>query len=96
MRHFEEKGYPNAADETANAIAAYHVFVRKKNKAAYSKDYNEVFEKIDSAIQSIANKVFYTYDKQGYDLAYKSFQEFDYIGAILGRQRLKKHHDTEV
>ena len=57
----------------------------------YSKDYNEAFGKIDSAIKSMANKVFYTYDKQSFDYAYRSFQNFDYINAIIGRQRLKKN-----
>ena len=53
--------------------------------------YNEAFAKIDNAIKSMANKVFYIYDKKSFDLAYKSFQEFDYINAIIGRQRMKKN-----
>ena len=40
----------------------------------------------------MANKVFYTYDKKSFDFAYKSFQDFDYINAIIGRQRMKKHN----
>jgi len=91
MRDFEQKGYANSADETAKVIAAYHDVVQKKTKNRYSKDYNEAFEKIDAAIKSMANKVFYIYDKESYDCAYRSFQNFDYINAIIGRQRLKKN-----
>lgn len=91
MHDFEQKGYANSADETAKVIAAYHNMVQKKSKNNYSKDYNEAFGKIDSAIKSMANKVFYTYDKQSFDYAYRSFQNFDYINAIIGRQRLKKN-----
>ena len=65
--------------------------VQKKSKNTFNKDYNEAFTKIDDAIKSMANKVFYTYDKQSFDIAYKSFQEFDYINAIIGRKRMKKN-----
>lgn len=92
MRDFEQKGYANSADETAKVIAAYHSIAQKKSKNNYSKDYNEAFSKIDNAIKSMANKVFYTYDKKSYDYAYQSFQNFDYINAIIGRQRLKKNN----
>ena len=91
MHDFEQKGYANSADETAKVIAAYHNIVQKKSKNTFNKDYNEAFTKIDDAIKSMANKVFYTYDKQSFDIAYKSFQEFDYINAIIGRQRMKKN-----
>lgn len=90
MHDFEQKGYANSADETAKVIAAYHSVVQKKSKNNYNKDYNEAFGRIDTAIKNMANKVFYTYDKQSYDYAYRSFQNFDYINAIIGRQRLKK------
>ena len=73
-------------------IAAYHDIVQKKAKNNYNKDYNEAFGKIDNAIKSMANKVFYIYDKKSFDHAYQSFQNFDYINAIIGRQRMKKTH----
>lgn len=92
MRYFEQKGYANAADETAKVIAAYHIAMHKKSKNSYSKDYKEAFQKIDDAIKSMANKVFYIHSNQSYELAYRSFQDFDYINAILGRQRLKKNN----
>lgn len=90
MRDFEQKGYANSADETAKVIAAYHVVAQKKAKNNYNQDYNEAFEKIDAAIKSMANKVFYIYDKDSFDCAYRSFKDFDYINAIIGRQRMKK------
>lgn len=90
MREFEKKGYANSADETAKVIAAYHELVQKKAKNNYSKDYNEAFKKIDDAIKGLANKVFYGYDNKSLDYAYKSFAKFDYINAIIGRQRTKK------
>ena len=90
MREFEQKGYANSADETAKVIAAYHELVQKKVKNNYSKDYNEAFKKIDDAIKGLANKVYYGYDNQSSDYAYKSFAKFDYINAIIGRQRIKK------
>lgn len=90
MRLFEQRGYPNAADETAKVITAYHDIIQKKSKNAYNQDYNEAFGKIDTAIKMLANKVYYIHDNQSYDLAYRSFQNFDYIGAIIGRQRMKK------
>ncbi len=90
MREFEKKGYANSADETAKVIAAYHDLVQKKTKNNFSKDYNEAFKKIDDAIKGLANKVFYGYDNKSLDYAYKSFAKFDYINAIIGRQRIKK------
>lgn len=90
MHEFETKGYANSADETAKVIAAYHELVQKKTKNNFSKDYNEAFKKIDDAIKGLANRVFYSYDKQSLDYAYKSFVKFDYISAIIGRQRSKK------
>ncbi len=90
MRDFEEKGYANSADETAKVIAAYHNIVKKKSKNNYNSDYNAAFQKIDQAIQSLANKVFYDCDKKSLDYAYHSFEEFDHIGAIVTRQRSKK------
>ena len=90
MRDFEEKGYANSADETAKVIAAYHDIVKKKTKNNFNADYNAAFQKIDLAIQGLANKVFYDCDKKSLDYAYHSFEEFDHIGAIVTRQRTKK------
>ncbi len=89
MHEFERKGYANSADETAKVIAAYHDLVQKKSKNTFNKDYNEAFKKIDDAIKGLANKVFYS-EAQSLDSAYKSFAKFDYIKAIIGRQRIKK------
>ncbi len=90
MHDFEQKGYPNAADETLKVINAYHDIIRKKTKNNFGPDYNEAFKKIDMAIDCMANQVFYTYDSKSHDVAYRSFQEFDYINAIVGRSHLKK------
>lgn len=90
MRDFEEKGYLNAADETLKVINAYHDLVLKRIKNNFNADYNNAFRKIDIAIDKMANRVFYAYDKKSHDEAYRSFQEFDYINAIVGRSRLKK------
>ena len=89
MHDFESKGYANSADETAKVISAYHQIVKKKSKNNYNEDYNAAFRRIDNAIQSLANKVFYS-DKNSLDYAYQSFEEFDHINAIVTRQRVKK------
>ena len=83
MRDFEEKGYANSADETAKVIAAYHDLVKKKTKNNFNADYNAAFQRIDNAIQTLANK-------KAQDYAYHSFEEFDHINAIVGRQHVKK------
>lgn len=90
MHEFERKGYTNSADETAKVIAAYHELVQRKAKNNFSKDYNEAFKKIDEAIKGLANKVFYSSEEKSLDCAYESFAKFDYINAIIGRQRTKK------
>lgn len=90
MRDFEDKGYANSADETAKVISAYHEIVKKKSQNNYNPDYNAAFKRIDGAIQSLANQVFYDCDKKSLDYAYHSFEEFDHIGAIVTRQRVKK------
>lgn len=90
VHDFEQKGYQNAADEAAKVISAYHLLVQKKSKNTYNKDYNEAFARIDQAIKTMANQVFYTYDTKSFDAAYAAFKDFDYINAILGRQRLKR------
>ena len=71
MRDFEEKGYANSADETAKVISAYHDVVKKRTKNNFNSDYNAAFQRIDNAIATLANKVFYDYDKKSYDYAYK-------------------------
>ncbi len=96
MADFENKGYPNSADETAKVIAAYHDIVQHKAKNTYNPDYNEAFKKIDDAIADMAHKVFYDCDKKSYDYAYQSFEEFDHISAIVNRQRLKKLKPAEA
>ena len=90
MRDFEEKGYVNSADETMKAIAAYHAIVQKRTKNNYNADYNAAFKRIDDAINSLANKVFYDCDKKSVVYAYQSFEKFDHIKAIVTRQRAKK------
>ena len=91
MRDFEVKGYANSADETAKVISAYHDVVKKRTKNNFNSDYNAAFQRIDNAIATLANKVFYDYDKKSYDYAYKSFEEFDHINAIVGRQHIKNN-----
>ncbi len=90
MHDFEQKGYKNSADETLKVIDAYHSLIKKKTKNNFNADYNAAFEKIDQAIKMLANKVFYAYDRRCYDEAYKSFEEFDHVNAIIERQRIKK------
>lgn len=90
MRALEDKGYNNIADETLKVITAYHALVGKKSKNNYNKDYNEAFKQIDCAIESIANQVFFQYEEKKFDQAYKSFEAFDHIGAIVNRQHIKK------
>lgn len=64
MRDFEEKGYANSADETAKVISAYHDVVKRRTKNNFNSDYNAAFQRIDNAIATLANKVFYDYDKK--------------------------------
>ncbi|MFI3241973.1 MAG: hypothetical protein R3Y43_05345 [Alphaproteobacteria bacterium] len=90
MRDFEDKGYSNSADETAKVINAYHSVVQKKSKNNFNTDYNTAFRKIDNAIELLANKVFYDNQNQAHNLAYNSFENFDHINAIVGRQKNKK------
>ncbi len=90
MSDLDSKGYANSADETLKVITAYHDLVKKKTKNNYSADYNAAFEKIDKTIKTLANQIFYNYDKQSYDEAYRSFEAFDYVKAVLDRQHQKK------
>ena len=90
MHDFEQKGYANSADETLKVISAYHEIDKKKSRNHYNNDYNAAFQKIDEAIDNLANKVFYDYDKKRHDVAYQSFEEFDYVGAIVNRQLTRK------
>lgn len=49
-----------------------------------------LFQRIDNAIQTLANKVFYTTaTKKLRTMRINSFEEFDHINAILGRQHVK-------
>lgn len=89
MRGLEDKGYQNPADETAKVITAYHSLVSKKSENNYSKDYNEAFKQIDSAIENIAHEVFAQHEEKKFDYAYKSFEAFDHISVILNRQQIK-------
>ena len=89
MKDFEQKGYANSADETLKVIAAYHDLVQKKIKNNFSSDFNNAFQKIDNAIKSLANQIFYDCEGKSYDNAYKSFEDFDYITAIVARQHNK-------
>ena len=89
MKDFEQRGYANSADETLKVISAYHNLVQKKVKNNFNADYNDAFQRIDNAIKSLANQVFYDCDGKSYDNAYKSFEEFDYINAIVTRQHNK-------
>lgn len=84
MHDFEQKGYANSADETLKVINAYHSLIKKKVKNNFNADYNAAFQKIDDAIKMLANKVYYEYDRRSYDEAYRSFEEFDYVNAIIG------------
>ena len=90
VHDFEKKGYQNAANEAVSAIGAYHALVQKKVKNTFSKDYNEAFARIDKAIKDMANQVFYLYENKSFDAAYAAFMDFDYINALLGRERNKK------
>jgi len=90
MRDFEAKGYKNVANETVNAIRAYHALVKKQEKNTYNQDYNHAFALIDKAIKDVANQVFYLYEGKSFDAAYAAFADFDYVNAVLGHQRLKK------
>ena len=91
MRHFEDKGYVNSADETIKAFAAYRSIVQRKIKNNYNSDYNIAFKFIDDAINTLANQVFYDCDKKGLDYAYKSFENFDHVKAIISRKRSHKN-----
>ena len=95
MRDFEEKGYVNCADETLKVISAYHDIVKKKSKNNFNEDYNVAFQRIDSAIKTIASKVYYDKDKKGLDHAYNSFENFDHVGAIVARRQVKKDSNVE-
>ncbi|MDR1693950.1 MAG: hypothetical protein LBR70_01990 [Lactobacillaceae bacterium] len=90
MRELEDKGYQNSADETVKVITAYHSLVGKKAKnSSYNEDYNAAFKQIDNAIETIAHQVFFKHENKRFDHAYKSFEAFDYINAILNRQHVK-------
>jgi len=89
MTLLESQGVENTADETLKVISAYRDIVTKKSKNKFNSSYNKAFKQIDEAIESVAHKVFYDSDIS-YDKAYRSFENFDHLNAILGRQRNKK------
>jgi hypothetical protein len=89
MSLLEEQGIENTADEALKVISAYRDIVTKRSKNKFNTAYNRAFKQIDKAIESVANKVFYDSDI-GYDKAYRSFESFDHLNAILGRQRNRK------
>jgi len=84
MHLFQEKGNSDFANCTIEAIAAYHSIVQKKAKNNYNQDYNAAFATIDSAIRSIANKVFYIYGSESFNKAYDSFCAYNYVQAVRG------------
>ena len=90
MHDFEQKGYANSADETLKVINAYHSVIKQNIKSNFNADDNAALQKIVDAIKMLANQVYYDYDRRSYDEAYRSFEEFDYVNAIIGRQRSKK------
>ena len=87
MHLFKNKGDNDYANKTIEVISAYHSIVQKKRKNNFDADYNSAFETIDSAIRNIANKVFYTYGSESFDMAYDSFCSYNYLQAIRGKLR---------
>ena len=53
-------------------------------------DYGTAFETIDSAIRSVANKVFYTYGADSYDKAYDSFKDYNYVQTVRSQLHKKR------
>lgn len=90
MHEFEKKGMLIRLMKPLRLLLHIMIWSRKKPKITLAKINNEAFKKIDDAIKGLANKVFYGYENKSLDYAYKSFAKFDYINAIIGRQRIKK------
>jgi hypothetical protein len=92
MHQFAQKGDGDFANKTIEAISAYHDIVQKRRKNNFDDDYNTAFETIDSAIRNVANKVFYTYGADSFDMAYDSFRNYNYVQTVRGqlhRDKLK-------
>jgi hypothetical protein len=92
MHQFAQKGDGDFANKTIEAISAYHDIVQKRRKNNFDDDYNTAFETIDSAIRNVANKVFYTYGSDSFDMAYDSFRNYNYVQTVRGqlhRDKLK-------
>ena len=87
MHLFEKKGDGDFANKTIEAINLYHEIVQKKRRNNFGEDYNSAFDTIDSAIRKVANKVFYTYGEESFNMAYDSFRDYNYLQAVRGRLR---------
>ena len=85
MHFFKDKGDSDYANKTIEVISAYHSIVQKKRKNNFDADYNSAFDTIDSAIRNIANKVFYTYGSESFNMAYDSFKDYNYLQAVRGK-----------
>lgn len=85
MHQFAQKGDGDFANKTIEAISAYHDIVQKRRKNNFDDDYNTAFETIDSAIRNVANKVFYTYGSDSFDMAYDSFRNYNYVQTVRGQ-----------
>ncbi|MBR1398676.1 MAG: hypothetical protein IJ564_00660 [Alphaproteobacteria bacterium] len=85
MHFFKDKGDSDYANKTIEVISAYHSIVQKKRKNNFDADYNSAFDTIDSAIRNIANKVFYTYGSESFNMAYGSFKDYNYLQAVRGK-----------
>jgi hypothetical protein len=85
MHLFEQKDKSDYANKTIEAIAAYHDIMQKRKKNNFDDDYNAAFETIDSAIKNVANKVFYIYGNDSFDMAYDSFRNYNYVQTVRGQ-----------
>lgn len=85
MKFFADKGNPDFANKTIEAISAYHDIVQKKKRNNFNQDYNDAFDTIDNAIRSVANKVFYIYGSESYNMAYDSFRDYNYVQTVRGQ-----------
>ena len=90
MHYFADKGDGDYANKTIEAIAAYHDVVQKRKKGTTDTDYGTAFETIESAIRNVANKVFYTYGPNSYNMAYDSFKDYNYVQTVRGQLHKKR------
>ena len=89
MDFFAQKGDGDYANKTIEAIAAYNDIAQKKKRNNYNQDYNTAFETIDNAIKDVANKVFYIYGAESFDMAYDSFRNYNYVQTVRGQLHKK-------